>query len=473
MSLISQIFYAVVITSFTGTAALGIWVAACKVLDSRSTDLLYLILRCVCPLYLLPVTYLLIQLTAVDGYLLSDGLWQMNFSAAGVMMWLYLLCELVWGILTVRGLICYVRQAIQWSAYQRGCFPEEDERVRQEFLAVKESLGIRRHIDLCRNPRICSAMITGIVRCRVILPIGEYTKEQLRVTFFHELMHYKSHDLWYKFCGICIGAVHCWNPLAGKLLCMLNEWSEYDCDRKVLDAMEGMTAARYFEVILEVMKPNLRVHDKGHIFSMLIENQTSLERRIEHMKKYSKTKKTGKLVSALLALAFVLTSVTTAYAAGTEMADVQAYINRQTERTSSINDIEMVEGMIFIPAGSDGGYKEWAYANPEAEVIMPVLGEEEMASFEWVVPPDMRYVSSKISLETGQKVSVSCSAIPASSTYWIGIMNGWGDVWYYEGYGSLGCNFHVNASGSYRVLVQNRSEVDITAAGHYYYFTPI
>ena len=444
-----------------------------KVLSKWHPDLVYLTLRCVCLLYVLPVGFLLIQFTVGDGYLISDNMWKMNFSATWGMIYLYLSLECFWAVLTVKGIIKYINQGIKWKTFRRGNVPEDDEAVMTEFFLIKKELGIRRNIRLYRNKGFGSAMITGIIRCNIILPTSDFTREQLRIIFYHELTHYKSRDLLYKLCGMCVGVVHYWNPFSKNLLKLLEEWSEYDCDRKAIAAMHGqITAKHYFEMIMATVRDIPETHGRDYIFSMLYENQASLERRIDYMKKYTQIKKAGKFVSAGLIMAFVMTSVTTAYAAGSSVADVQDSIYRQTEQTSPVSDVVMEEGMIFIPAGSDSSFDELVYASPWAEIIMPVLDEEEMVNFNWQVPPDTRYVSSFISLNAGQKVAVSCSALPSSSTYWIGIMNVGGDVWYYQGNGALGYNFTINTSGRYRVLVQNRSTVDITARGNYYYYTP-
>lgn len=434
---------------------------------------MYLILRCVCILYILPIGYVLIQLTVEGRYFRSDSLWQMNFFATGVLTVVCLAVEYVWAILIVRDIARYIVQGIKWREYKLGSIPEEDEAVKREFLLVKKEIGVRRNICLYRNAKFKSPMITGVFRCMIILPPGEYTREQLRVMFFHELIHYKSRDLWYKACGIYIGALHGWNPFSKKLLKLLGEWSEYDCDRKSVAAMHGeMSAGCYFKTIMATMSCTPETHGKDYIFSMLYENQASLERRIDYMKKYTKIKRAGKFVSTALIAVFVLTSVTTAYAAGSGVANVQDFIYREAEQTSSVNDVVIEEGMIFIPAGTDNSYDELVYANPEAETIMPVLNENEVVSFQWEVPVDIRYVSGLISLDKGQKVSVSCTSIPTSSTYWIGIMNSGGDVWYYEGKAALAYNFSIEKDGRYRVLVQNRSTVEITATGNYCYYTP-
>ena len=359
MSLISQIFFAIVITSFTGTVALGIWWLLRKELSRWNPDLVYLTLRCVCLLYVLPVGYVLIQFTVGDGYLISDSMWQMNFSATWRMIFLYLSLECFWAYLTVKGMVRYIKQGIKWKSVRRGNVPEEDAAVITEFFLIKKDLGVRRKIRLYRNERFGSAMITGIVRCSIILPTGDFTREQLRIIFYHELTHYKSRDLRYKLLGICVGVLHYWNPISKNLLKLLEEWSEYDCDRIAIAAMRGeMAAGHYFEMIMDTMRDTPETHGGDYIFSMLYENQASLERRIDYMKRYTEIKKAGKLVSAALIVAFVMTSVTTAYAAGSNAANMQDAIYRATEQTSSVSDIVMEEGMIFIPAGTSSSYEE-------------------------------------------------------------------------------------------------------------------
>ena len=78
-------------------------------------------------------------------------------------------------------------------------------------------------------------------------------------------------------------------------------------------------------------------------------------------------------------------------------------------------------------------------------------------------------MSNQFWVTKGQTIHIGSTAIPDSSTYWIGIMDGLNNARYVEGSGSLSHDFAITSSGHYRVFVQNRSNVQITAGGTYYF----
>ena len=103
---------------------------------------------------------------------------------------------------------------------------------------------------------------------------------------------------------------------------------------------------------------------------------------------------------------------------------------------------------------------------------MPLLDEEENVAIDWSVSPGVRKVSTSFHVDAGQRIVISTVAAPTSSVYWIGIMDEGNDVRYVQGSGMIGHEFEITESGSYRVLVQNRSKVTITVTGGYLFYTP-
>ena len=117
----------------------------------------------------------------------------------------------------------------------------------------------------------------------------------------------------------------------------------------------------------------------------------------------------------------------------------------------------------------DRSYDTLEYAYPELEVISPLLSANEQVSFNWSVSPGTRMVSNQFWVSKGQTIHIGSTAVPDSSKYWIGIMDGLNNARYVEGSGSLAHDFAITSSGHYRVFVQNRSSVQINAVGSYYF----
>lgn len=437
---------------------------------------MYPTLRYVCLLYVLPVGFVLIQLTVRNGYLQTSDLWQMNFSLTGITRWLVALLAAVWLVLSVRHLIDYRRNSRHWRELLRQSIPEDRKDIWDEFERVKRKLKIHRNIRLYRTGGLPGPMIVGILSPRILIPDVEYSREQFTVIFYHELTHYRNFDLFYKLCGFCVGMIQHLNIVSDRLLESLDEWSECECDRKAITAMSSeMTAGRYFELIMEIKRNTPETPGEDYIFSMLCESQLRLERRIDYMRRYGEIKRVAKGVTAAMAFAFVMFSVTTAYAAGTELAAAHDYVYKKAEEVDVMQmETKASEGLIpfYLSASEDDSYKEIVYDEETIGLIMPLLAENEVTTFNWTVDPGVRHVSSKISLKKGQKISISCSSAPSTVTYWLGIMAGDGHVTCVEGNGSMAYTFEIKDSSSYRVLVQNRGSSTLTAGGSYYYYTP-
>lgn len=189
------------------------------------------------------------------------------------------------------------------------------------------------------------------------------------------------------------------------------------------------------------------------------------------MNQYGSITKKARGMAAAAAFVFTLASVTPVFAAGNQAAEVHQEFYQNIEYTA-LDGMHTEHEEIYLPAAEDDTYGRLEYAEPEAEIVAPALSEEEHASINWSVEPNVRMVTKTFYVKAGQKISISCTVSPASSSYWIGIMDPGNDVRYVTGTGSLSHEFTVQKSGFHRVLVQNNSSVTITATGAYMYYTP-
>lgn len=453
--------------------AFEIWSVVHGKLYRMNPDFVYLTLRVVGLLYMVPIGYLLIQTTWRKGYLQQDGLWQLHFSLTGEMKLPLALLVFCWLGVVLVNIGKFFGHKIAWNNVCRGDFPEDDEVAIEEFARIKKELKVHRRIRLYRNDLLQSPIIRGVFFVRIILPYQTYSREQLAVIYYHELTHYKGHDLRYKVCARIAWVLSPMHGAIGRLIKLVDEWSEYHCDTRAVAAMGGKgQGRRYFGAIIQIAETSRQIPEMGYIFSGLFESGILLERRIEHMKKYNEYKRAAKGVSVALALAFVIVSVTPVYAAGTQLSRFHDFIYKNVENTTEYDVAEDALEVHYIPAEEDDTYTELVYAYPEQEYIMPVLNEDEVVSFTWTVTPGTRHVSSKFYVKAGQKISTSATITPAGVTYWLGIMDSDGDVWYVTGTSSIAYTFPISSSDYYRVLVQNQGSQNITASGAYSYYTP-
>lgn len=479
MNWVEQVFVAIALTFCTGTLALVLWKALQQRCRIQNPQVVYLILRLICLLYVLPLGYVLIGITHRNRFLQSAGFWQINFYATTPVKVIMIVLESAWLYMILKPVVRYIKESWKYRDIYGGSVPEDNEEVLAYFLRLKKKLKIRRKVGLYRNDMLASPLIIGIFRCRIILPYSDYTNQQIKVILSHELMHHKSRDVAYKLIGMYIDSIIL--PKSSKkkegMMDLLDEWSEYYCDMRSVRSLEGeVTAARYFEMILDVMRNSLSEQKDDYIFSMLYQNKSVLERRIEFMKRYKDVKLMATGTAAAMAFTFLLLNVTTAYAAGSQIASLNDFIyeniHHQDKDALLAEDQSDILPEVNVSGAEDDSYDSVEYANPEAEDVMPALDANEMVSINnWSVGAGVRMVGSAFTVKSGQKIAISCSAIPNTSTYRIGIMRlSNGNSTYVEGKGMFSHTFTAPADGQYRVYVQNQSGSTITASGSYYYY---
>ena len=498
MNLISQIIFAFLVTMGTGTLAYIIWRGIKPLCMRWHLRLPYVLLRIVCVLYVLPVGYIGMQIGMRDGYLQIDSVWQMNFAPVGDLWNLIAALVTAWVFFTGRQIRVCLFHWIDTQKINVYDVPEEDETVLAEFVRVKDKLHIHKSIEVYRNAYIASPVIQGIFFPRIILPTEHYDREQLSVIFHHELSHCKSGDLFYKACGKFINIFYCLGVLSEMLQDYLDEWIEYDCDIRTITAIKDeISASRYFEIIVESMVVKPRLQKVNHIFSGLYENQWKLGRRIDYMKKYESTKKVGNRVTMMMAVLFVLTNVTTVYAAGNVVSDVHEEVYQEEEASTSKEyaavEVELEE--FYLAAEEDDTYERIEYGETRiapknglveyyltaeaateyvdsTEMVMPALDEEELGYIDWKVSAGTRKMTTTFHVDAGQVIRFATNATPVSSVYWIGIMDEANNLYYVQGTGAMTYDFEIEEEGSYRVIVQNRSRLTLNVAGTYLFYTP-
>lgn len=475
MNLIDQIFIAIMFTLFSGALALVFWKLLEKSGKLRNPQIAYLLLRLVCILYVLPVGYILIQLTVRDGFIQTQELWQLNFHTTTLIKYTMMGIAVFWFFLLAAPLVKYNRNIWINRDVYGGTVPEDDDEVLLQFKNIQKQLGIHRKVSLCRNDLLAGPMIMGLFHCRIILPYRYFSREQLQVILTHELIHHKNHDLLFKLIAMYIDSMLIFFKKHSSVLEDVNIWSEYCCDLKTIKALRNtMDKKIYFHTIIDVMQHTLSKKDNNSIFSMLCEDELTLDNRIEFMQQYEDTKlvATGRMTA--LAAAFLSANISVVYVFGSQLAEINDYFY-ENSYTKTEEIITKQHNIPYIQKASltgskDNTYKKIEFANPEERNIMSSLKENQQVTFNWLISPHIRKISPILSMKKGQNIHISCSSVPEVNIYSIGIMNNSNnDVIYISGNGDLSYNFTVPSNGNYSIFVQNESEEQISAAGNYYH----
>lgn len=165
----------------------------------------------------------------------------------------------------------------------------KDIRIEEILNNEKVNLNITKDIKVKIVKGIYSPAIIGILNSIIIIPEQEFSNNDLKWIFRHELVHFKRKDNVIKLLMIFSVALHWFNPLIYILRKFFNEQCELSCDEVVISesktedikeyALLLVKSARYKNTLkLSIMSSQL-TNKKVNITKRRVENMLSLKSR--------------------------------------------------------------------------------------------------------------------------------------------------------------------------------------------------
>jgi hypothetical protein len=237
--------YLVLLTSATGSILFLFWYGVGLLLEFAGfVDVVYELLKAVLLFWYFPLAFLVVlhmdgfNLLEWGGFLCGSTPTLIAFSKLFCFIWLLgFLTNLSCYLARIRFLHRICRSAIFCDGWMYDYF----EQVCEE---LHIPLG---KVELMEDARADIPKIVGIVHPKVLIPLREYTEDELRMIFTHELMHYKQKIIWFKHLTAIAGAIHFFNPCMWILSRKVAYWGEHVCDYESIAAVGNMKA--YFNVI--------------------------------------------------------------------------------------------------------------------------------------------------------------------------------------------------------------------------------
>ena len=183
----------------------------------------------------------------------------------------------------------------------------------------KERLGIRKAVRLVESSHLSTPAITGIFRPTLILPQGlanQVSSNELRYVFLHELVHYKSGDLWIYWLTKIIGILHWFNPLAHFAISGLLKDCEKACDSRVLDCLQSGKERRDYGVALLKLSSQLPENKTAAVPALFVFSRKKLiKQRIDVITRFRSSwlNKRGWVLASVLPLSLGAVSQPTSY----------------------------------------------------------------------------------------------------------------------------------------------------------------
>lgn len=135
------------------------------------------------------------------------------------------------------------------------------------YQLVCMDMEIPAYADIYMLPMISTPMMTGLFHPCILLPNEDYSSEELRLIFKHELTHYLRGDLWCKLLWMCCTALHWFNPLMLKFVQQMEQDCEMACDETVLRGESEETAAAYCNTILDTAMRRCRARRQNTLLA--------------------------------------------------------------------------------------------------------------------------------------------------------------------------------------------------------------
>lgn len=266
--------------------------------------------------------------------------------------------QILFAIWIVGVLICgsaYAGMTVKTSSRLRSMEEIHDDEVWNCYEAIRRRLNLRGTITLRYGDR---AMIGGLLHPTLILP-RELTGQRLKAAMTHELMHYKSGDLWIAAWWRVLCCIYWFNPAVWLCFFWARRDCERACDQRVLDS-ESVSPAVYAALLYEegMMKFKTQVGTSAF-------GGGGLKERIRGIADYRKPKTTMTVLAIVLCLLISACTITGSQTASTDAksaSSAETLNGGQASQSIFLQALcQHMEGLTFQPENHDYFWQVMSY----------------------------------------------------------------------------------------------------------------
>lgn len=328
-----------------------------------------------------------------------------------------------------------------------------NEVIRKQKEILQKEYGIKRPVDILFSNWMISPFTTGTFRKQIFFPQSEYEEPDREFMLRHELIHCKNRDTVFRMLLFWLCALYWFHPSVHRLADYFVEINEMACDEDVLKGRSKRERYQYAKLLVNVAKlqEKNKCLQQGLVFYG--DTQSSLERRIENMKK--KKIIVRKSLYIILILAFAAACPMSTFAAaggvsGLQSAAAQALVEGHEEFMQPDNFAEIYE-------------KD---ENQNVREIQTDLGVKRSTDIDVTINGKEQVVVATLSLSKGDKVVVNVGADHTTDKFRAGIKDssGW-KTSVSSSVGEIEHTFTVSANGTYKVFVEGTTNKNVHVTG--------
>lgn len=454
------------LTTITGTIMMAVWYGIGLILERLGfINIIFELLKMVVLFFYLPIAFMGLKI-----YTARAGVGQL-FSPTPPIISLCQFFLIAWGIGVVIGIGVVFYNFILLLLSNKSLFDCEQE-LNNLFKHLKTELHLEHsRIELRHSYQNTIPYVEGLPTPRVVLPIANYTSDELRVILVHELMHYKQKDLFLKLVTHLLLVLHFFNPFAWKLFAKIQKWSEFACDYRASEYIGDIKT--YFDVIINISMENPL---NSGLTSQAVKDKHELYERVQKLKRNSEMKKKSVYSVILVLCAAFMLSSTTVYAATMECANAYMKVEERTAVADEIEDALEVAAKaktVDVVANTNTTYGGLNVEYGDDHRLICLEGEVEedvlrgATAFNWDLPIGSRIYSPYFQGETDMEVAVTAMFDPLYVTIRVGLEDERGYRYYAESTDSLYFTFTLPNDRKYRIYAENNTHTAASVSGSY------
>lgn len=243
----TDLFYMIVITTFTGSVLTVAWLITSYLLDKTGyLNMSYRLGKVVVLFWIIPVMYYAIRMIdrlrfVWNGYAFDTSPLIINVTRAVAIVWITGLAVAI---------MIYVFKRLRILSIRKESFACNKE-MNRIFYEIKEQMGLgKRKITLRQSYRTTTAYVTGIHRPCVVVNADHFSEKEMRVVFAHELTHVVHNDIWFRYLLAVASILNFFNPVIWIFYRRFIKYAEYACDYSVCMSENGLH--EYYETIFNL-----------------------------------------------------------------------------------------------------------------------------------------------------------------------------------------------------------------------------
>lgn len=226
----TDLFYMIVITTFTGSVLTVAWLITSYLLDKTGyLNMSYRLGKVVVLFWIIPVMYYAIRMIdrlrfVWNGYAFDTSPLIINVTRAVAIVWITGLAVAI---------MIYVFKRFRILSIRKESFACNKE-MNGIFCEIKEQMGLGKcKITLRQSYRTTTAYVTGIHRPCVVVNADYFSEKEMRVVFAHELTHVVHNDIWFRYLLAVASILNFFNPVIWIFYRRFIKYAEYACDYSV------------------------------------------------------------------------------------------------------------------------------------------------------------------------------------------------------------------------------------------------